>query len=152
MRFYRRVHPNQRELSNVRIGQACPAIAIAFFTLQAQDLPPQDAPKDVLDFFRTAAEALADKDASAFLEHFDVKMTSYETLSSEVQALLERSEVASSIEVVEDHGDDQKHMLQLDWLLRIDMDLPRRQIVKCTIEKQGRKWKITVFDPVDFFK
>jgi hypothetical protein len=125
--------------------------------LQAQELPPQgappqDAPKDVLDFFRTAAEALADKDASAFLDHFDAKMTGYETLSSEVRALLERSEVASSIEVVEDQGEELKHALRLDWLLRIDMDLPRRQIVKCTIEKQGRKWKITSFDPIAFFK
>lgn len=136
----------------MRINQACAGFAFSFIALQAQDLPPQDAPKDVLDFFRTAAEALADKDASAFLDHFDPEMPDYATISSEVQALVERSEVASSIEVIEDHGDSEKRMLRLDWLLRIDMDLPRRQIVKCTIEKQGRKWKITAFDPLDLFK
>ena len=127
-------------------------IALAVCVLQAQELPPPDAPRDVLDFFRTAAEALADKDASAFLEHFDAKMTGYETLSSQVQALVERADVASSIEIVEDHGDSHQHVLRLDWLLRVGMDLPRRQIVKCTIEKQGRKWKITSFDPVELFK
>jgi hypothetical protein len=132
--------------------QTCPTLALVFVALHAQDLPPQDAPKDVLDFFRTAAEALADKDAMAFLDHFDTKMTGYDVLSSQVQALLERSEVSSSIEVVEDQGTDQKRTLQLDWLLRIDMDLPKRQIVKCSIEKQSRKWKITSFDPIDLFK
>lgn len=127
------------------------ALLFTAAVLHAQELPPQDAPKDVLDFFRTAAEALADKDASAFLEHFDSKMAGYETLASEVQSLVERSDIGSSIEIVEDRGDEHKRTLQLDWLLRIDQDLPKRQIVKCTIEKQGRRWKITSFVPIDLF-
>lgn len=126
-------------------------ILVAGFALRAQEPPPQDAPKAVLDFFRTAAEALADKDASAFLEHFDSKMFGYDTLASEIRSLVERSDLESSIEIVADSGDEHKRMIQLDWLLRIDQDLPKRQIVKCTIEKQGRKWKITSFVPVDFF-
>jgi hypothetical protein len=127
------------------------SLILAAHTLLAQDLPPQDAPKDVLDFFRTAAEALADKDADAFLEHFDSKMPGYEALSSDVRSLLAQSEIGSSIEIVEDKGDERRRMLQLDWLLRIDQNLPRRQIVKCTIEKQGRKWKIVSFDPPGLF-
>jgi hypothetical protein len=117
-----------------------------------QDALPQDAPKDVLDFFRTAAEALADKDAAAFLGHFDRKMADYDELEREVRALLDRSETGSSIEIVSDEGNDRKRNLQLDWLLRIDEDSPRRQIVKCTIEKQGRRWRITSLEPVSFFR
>jgi hypothetical protein len=129
---------------------------IAAFALPAQDLPlqnvpPQDAPKDVLDFFRTAAEALADRDASAFLDHFDPKMDGFEGLDSRIRSLLERSEVGSSIEIVSDSGDEHQRMLKLDWLLRIDQNLPKRQIVSCSIEKQGRKWKIVAFAPLDFF-
>jgi len=127
------------------------SLILAGATLWAQDLPPQDAPKEVLDFFRTSAEALADKDADAFLDHFDSKMPGYEALASDVRSLLERSEIGSSIEIVEDQGDQHRRMLQLDWLLRIDQNLPRRQIVKCTIEKQGRKWKIVAFDPLGLF-
>ena len=119
--------------------------------LLAVALRAQEPPKDVLEFFRTAAEALADKDASAFLGHFDRAMSGYDTLESEIRALLDRSEVGSSIEIVSDQGDAAKRSLQLDWLLRVDQDLPRRQIVKCTIEKRGKQWKITALEPVEFF-
>jgi len=43
-------------------------------------------------------------------------------------------------------------MLQLDWLLQIEDEQPRRQILKCTIERQGKNWKITALDPIEFFK
>ena len=46
----------------------------------------------------------------------------------------------------------QKRTLELDWLLKIDNAEPRRQIVKCQVEKQGKKWKITSLDPVEFFR
>jgi hypothetical protein len=126
------------------------ALIFAAVAVRAQNVPPPDAPKDVLDFFRTAAEALADKDASAFLEHFDSRMPGYDVLSSQVRSLLERSELGSSIEIVADSGDEHKRTLQLDWLIRIDQNLPKRQIVTCTIEKQGRRWRITSFAPLDF--
>ena len=130
------------------------AVAIVAVLL-AQAPPPQDipqnAPKDVLDFFRTAAETLADKDADGFLDHFDSKMPGYGQLSSDVRSLLDRSEVSSSIEFASDHGDARKRSLQLDWLLQIDQDPPRHKIVECTIEKRGTKWKIVSFDPIGLF-
>jgi len=130
------------------------AVAIVAVLL-AQAPPPQDipqnAPKDVLDFFRTAAETLADKDADGFLDHFDSKMPGYGQLSSDVRSLLDRSEVSSSIEFASDQGDARKRSLQLDWLLQIDQDPPRHKIVECTIEKRGTKWKIVSFDPIGLF-
>ncbi len=114
--------------------------------------PPADTPKDVVDLFRTAIEALADKDAAAFLEKFDRKMPDYDTLDEEILALLDHSEVGSDVEIVTDEGDTQKRALQLDWLLRIDNDQPKRQIIKCRIEREGKKWKITSIEPVEFFQ
>jgi hypothetical protein len=114
--------------------------------------PAPDIPKDVLDLFRTAAEALADKDPTNFLDKFDRKMAGYDTLHDEVFALLDHSEVSSELEIVSDEGDAQKRVLQLDWVLHIDEDQPRRQIVKCSIERQGKKWKITSIEPVEFFR
>ena len=61
-------------------------------------------------------------------------------------------EIGSTIEVITDEGDEQKRTLELDWLLKIDNAEPRRQIVKCQVERQGKKWKITALDPVEFFK
>ena len=114
--------------------------------------PAEETPKDVLDLFRTAVEALADKDPTAFLDKFDRKMPGYDTLHDEVFALLDHSEVSSEVEIVSDEGDAQKRALQLDWVLSIDEDQPRRQIVKCHIERQGKKWKITSLEPVEFFQ
>jgi hypothetical protein len=114
--------------------------------------PPADTPKDVVDLFRTAVEALADKDSTAFLDKFDRNMPAYNTLHDEILALLDHSEVGSDVEIVTDEGDAQKRAIQLDWLLRIDNDQPKRQIIKCRIERQGKKWKITAIEPVEFFQ
>jgi hypothetical protein len=128
------------------------AAALSAQKLPPQDAPPQDAPKDVLDFIRTATEALANQDAGNFLSHFDPKMPGYAKFSDDVQALLARSEVSSTIEIVSDRGDNQKQTLVLDWLLQIDENAPSRRIVKCALEKQGKKWKFVSFDPVNLFE
>jgi hypothetical protein len=127
-------------------------VIFAAAALSAQELPPQDAPRDVLDFIRTTTEALANQDAQDFLSHFDPKMPGYAKFSDDVQALLARSEVSSTIEIVSDRGDNQKQTLELDWLLQIDENAPSRRIVKCALEKQGKKWKFVSFDPVNLFE
>jgi hypothetical protein len=116
-------------------------------------------PTDVLAFFRTAAENLSDDNASAFLDHFDHSIPAYETIRSEIEGLLAAYDVGSSIEIVSDEGDDQKRMLQLDWLLIAtekgavnSTQQTRRQVVKCRIERQGKQWRITALEPVDFFR
>jgi hypothetical protein len=114
--------------------------------------PAEETPKDVLDLIRTAVEALADKDPTGFLDKFDRRMPGYDTLHDEVFALLDHSEVSSEVEIVSDEGDAQKRALQLDWVLNVDEDQPRRQIIKCRIERQGKKWKIMSFEPVNFFQ
>ena len=122
------------------------AFLLAALTLEAQP------PKDVLDLFRDMAEALSANEPGDFLDHFDRKMPGYAMLRDEVRALLDQSEVGSSIEIVTDEGNDRQRTLQLDWLLQIDRESPRRQIVKCRIERQGRRWKIVSLDPIEFFK
>jgi hypothetical protein len=106
-----------------------------------------------MEVFRAVTEALANQDADAFLDQFDSKMRQYETLRDEIQDLFGAAqEIGSTIDVISDEGDDQKRTLELDWLLKIDNNDARRQIVKCQVEKQGKKWKITALDPVAFFK
>jgi hypothetical protein len=113
----------------------------------------QTRPPEHMEVFRSVAEALANLDADAFLGQFDRKMPGYEKLRGEIQDLLGTAqEIGSTIDVITDAGDDQKRMLELDWVLKIDKDAPRRQIVKCEIEKQGRQWKIIALDPVEFFQ
>jgi hypothetical protein len=122
---------------------------LAVFLLLAGSAGAQP-PKDVLDFVRSAADALADQDANGFLDHFDRNMPGYATLRDEA-AVLARADVESAIEFVTDEGDDKRRDLRLDWLLRINGGLPRHELVECRMEKQGKKWKITQLKPVEFF-
>jgi murein L,D-transpeptidase YcbB/YkuD len=106
-----------------------------------------------MEVFRAVTEALANQDADAFLDQFDPKMPQYEKLRDEIRDLFGAAqEIGSTIDVITDEGSEQKRMLELDWLLKIDNAEPRRQIVKCQVDKRGKKWKITALDPVEFFK
>jgi hypothetical protein len=126
-------------------------LATASF-LAAVMITAQERPAPHMEVFRGIAEALANRDADAFLDHFDPKMAGYDQLRAEVRELLAVSqEIGSTIDVISDEGDEGSRSLQLDWLLAIDSAEPRRQIVKCRAEKQGKKWRITALEPVEFF-
>ena len=113
----------------------------------------QNRPPEQMEVFRLVTEALANQDADTFLDQFDSKMPQYEKLRDEIQELFGMAqEIGSTIDVITDEGDELKRTLDLDWLLKIDNNAPRRQIVKCRVEKQGKRWKITALEPVDFFK
>src|ERR1700720_3646981 len=118
-----------------------------------------EPPAEVLDLFREAAEALANDDANAFLAKFDRNMAGYAEFRDEIVGLLAAHDVGSTIEVVNDEGDEQKRALDLDWLLVISeknsgngQNETRRRVLRCRIERQGKQWKITALEPIDFFK
>ena len=118
-----------------------------------------DSSADVLNLFSAAAEALTNDDSTAFLDKFDRNMPEYAALRRNIEGLLAGYEVGSTIEVVRDEGDDEKRMVELDWLLvtaeknAVNGDQQtRRQIVKCTLARQGKQWRIIAVAPVDFFK
>jgi hypothetical protein len=123
--------------------------AVPIFLILAGCLAGQNRPPEQMEVFRNVSEALANRDADAFLEQFDPKMPQYEKLRSEIQDLFGMAqEIGSTIDVITSDG----NKLELDWLLKIDNDEPRRRIVKCQVEKQGKKWKITALEPVEFFR
>jgi len=118
-----------------------------------------DPAADVLKVFRDAAESLTNDDAAAFLDSFDRNMPEYATLRSNVEGMLAAYEVGSTIEMVSDEGDDHTRNVELDWLLlatRKDAinsaQETRRQVVKCRLERRGKRWKITRLEPVDLFQ
>jgi hypothetical protein len=116
---------------------------------------------DVVSFLQSTGAALAnghdggirgEPDIGPFLDHFDPDMPGFVEFRDEIQDLLTQAKVGTAIEVISDDGDDTKRELQLDWLLEIEDQRPRRKVVKCTIERMKGKWKITALDPIDFFK
>ena len=130
-----------------------PIFLFSLLLFPALAQPPADpTPKDVQTLIRETAEDLSNKDSRGFLDRFDPKMPGYETLHYEVEGLVAHDSVVSTIEIVTDKGDNQQRELKLDWVLSVDTERPRREVVTIRIEKQGRKWKIVALDPVEFFK
>lgn len=115
-------------------------------------IPPEPTPQPVLDLIRATAEALQNKDVQAFLDHVDGKMPGYQMLDYYLEGLAAQDNVISTIEIVSDKGDQKQRTLDLDWTLNIGSEPLRRAVVKVTLEKQGKQWKFTALDPVDFFK
>ena len=86
-------------------------------------------------------------------------MPGYAALQNNVEGLLAAYDVGATIEEIADEGDDQKRTVELDWLLAPQPKgrhqwpaADARQVVKCTVERRGKQWKITALEPVDFFK
>jgi hypothetical protein len=118
-----------------------------------------DPAVDVLKVFRDAAAALTIDDAGAFLDNFDRDMPGYATLQTNIEGMLAAYEVGSTIETVSNEGDDHTRNVELDWVLlatRKDAinsaQETRRQVVKCRLERRGKRWKITRLEPVDLFQ
>ena len=128
-------------------------LPLLLFPLAAQP-PTETTPKDVQTFILETAEDLSNKDSRAFLGHFDPKMPGYEMLHYEIEGLVSRDAVISTIEIVTDKvgNDNLRHEIALDWVLMVDTDNQRRKQINVTIERQGKKWKITALDPIEFFK
>jgi hypothetical protein len=123
------------------------------FLAAAFAVPAQaDPPPAVLALLRAAAEALADKDSAAFLDLVDRGMPGYAQLRADIEALLAAEDVASTIEIVSDEGGDQARDMELDWLLQIGRNPPRRAVLKAHLERKGRSWKITRMEPAGFFR
>jgi hypothetical protein len=86
-------------------------------------------------------------------------MHGYAALLDNVKGLLAAYNVGATIEEITDEGDDRKRTVELDWLLILTQkgainspQQTRRQVVKCTVERRGKQWKITALEPLDLFR
>ncbi|MBM3745195.1 MAG: hypothetical protein FJW34_05315 [Acidobacteria bacterium] len=117
-----------------------------------------DEAAEVRDLLARMAGALGDASAAEFLRCFDRQMSGYARLERQVYALLNQFAVASSVEVLEQRGDQRQRNLEADWLLEMRSlaatgPLERRRgILKLTLERRGRDWRIRALDPPDFFE
>jgi hypothetical protein len=116
-----------------------------------------DPAREVLDLVTDAAASLSAGNVSLFLKVFDPAMPGYAKLRENVTGLIAQGEVQSLIDPLEDEGDDRRRVTQFQWTLLIERGQPaagsarREQVVKCSVEKQGGKWRIVGLEPIDFF-
>lgn len=91
-----------------------------------------------------------------FLAAFDPRMPGFDQLRANVAALLQQGNVESFVELAGSRGDDRRRTLELDWTLSVagrDTSIEifrRRRRVTCQVERQGAKWRIVAFDPLEF--
>ncbi len=116
-----------------------------------------DSEKDVADVVSDLATALAGDNVAGFLKHIDPATPGYVKLRNQIEGLVSRAEVSSSISILENQGDNARRTLSLDWYIEIrsrglgDQTEPRRKTVRCVVAKSGKGWKVVELDPAGLF-
>jgi hypothetical protein len=116
-----------------------------------------DSHQDMLDLLATLAAALSEGNGYAFLDHVDHAIPDYYKFEQNILALAEQNEVTAMIDMLKQEGDDHTQTLELDWFLEIRSREElgpierRREIVKCRVERQKKKWKIVALQPLTLF-
>jgi hypothetical protein len=126
------------------------------FAVLASPLVADDS-SDVWELLSEVAAALAQGNIMEFLQAFDRNMPEYQTLNTNVTALVNRYEVGSTIEPLNDEGQNGSRNVELDWFLELveqqdETNVTRRRDrVRCHVVKIGKNWKIVSLEPVSFF-
>jgi len=126
-----------------------------------------DAHDDVMEVITSMAGSLTEVtdtrsgvlrgNVEKFMDAFSKDLPDYETLKSNVTALVNEGEISSSIDPIAEDGDDQARTIDLDWAMEVrslEQDGPivqRREVVHCELRREKKHWKIVALKPIDFF-
>jgi hypothetical protein len=116
-----------------------------------------DDSQDIWSLLTEEATALSDGNLEDFMAGFDHSMPGYQSLRTNVSALLDQTEVQSAIDLLSEEGSGPTRTVSLDWFLQLveqqdEVGLTRRrEVVRCKLEKRGKKWRIIWIDPISFF-
>ena len=133
------------------ISRLISVLAIASVIAQA------DAASEALDLFASMAAALSEDNVPGFIKSISARMDGRSQLEIAVKAMLAQAESSSQIDIVENEGDDRKRTVALDWSMQLkrrglELRIDRReQIVRCTLVREGTKWRVTTLEPASFF-
>ncbi len=101
---------------------------------------------------RRLTRALAEQDNTATQGIFADTMPQTRRVMGEIQSLIAVEATNSTIEVVRQEGDAGHWTAQLDWLMQVGTEPPKRGIVTVNFERIDGEWRITGFDPIDWFR
>jgi hypothetical protein len=134
----------------------CPTILIGI--VLCGSLLFADSHDEIVDVVSNMANALSTVNAPKFMDAIDKSMPEYDKLKSDVAALMNQTEVTSSIEMLQEDGDEAKRTVDLDWYLEVRSLSPdgpierRREIIHCELLRKDKKhWKIVLLKPMEFF-
>jgi hypothetical protein len=116
-----------------------------------------DAEQDITDLVTTLTSALSENNPQLFLKTLDHDMPAFAQIQHDVNALLAESVISCSVEVIGTTGSGTSLQSDLDWYMVVrsqqDQNLIERRRTKVTIkvEKRGKKWIVTSFNPISVF-
>jgi len=116
-----------------------------------------DARQEVFDLLTSMADGLSQGDPEQFVQALDPALPGYQALAANVRARVAQAEVLCAFETLAQRGDATHQEVQLDWFLEITLKsdpmslVRRREIVKCRLEKQKKKWRVTAIEPAALF-
>ena len=129
-----------------------------FFAIVSSPLLLADTEREILDLLESMASGLSQEDPEAFVRALDPAMPGYQTVSANVRALVAQMNVLAAIEILTQRGDAQHQDVQLDWFLELTLKgdpmslTRRREMVKCRMEKQKKKWRVVSMEPLGLFE
>lgn len=139
-----------------------PAAALAVVTLAASAaLTRAQAPGPAADIkllVLDASRSLQSANGALFMGLFDrVSFDGYAALREDISALTAHRRIASSVAVGLIEGGPERWTASVDWLLELTPKLDpgpverRRQTVRVSARKRGKRWRIVDFEPTGFF-
>lgn len=105
------------------------------------------------DLLEHVAGALSEGDGAKFMEYLDKSTPGYEDISTNVDALTAQQDIAASLDVLSESGDDRKVEALVDWFMQfttkdaLEHITRRRMRVRLVMAKIKSKWKIIEIDP-----
>jgi hypothetical protein len=129
----------------------------ALLWLPAAGLLRAGVDDEIRDVLAVIASALADSNLLNVFEQFDPETPQLAQLRAHLEALTAQAAVASSIVVLQGERQGDRYTATLDWSMEIRPYAVgarlerRRERMPCAFRNQGRKWRITLLEPVAFF-
>ncbi len=117
-----------------------------------------DSGDQVWDVIADMAAALSSGNAAGFMARLDRAMPGYERLRANVAAITRYTDIQSTIDPLENEGDDHARTVVADWLLVLKPQdaigelARRRERVTCKLEKRGRRWLVVGLEPQSLFE
>jgi hypothetical protein len=116
-----------------------------------------DPAQETWDVVTAMAAALGRGSDGEFMGFCDPSLPGYETLRTNVRALVAEADLQSGIDPAGNTGDDRARDVEADWSLQLvdrtglGRVIRRHQVVKLRFEIRGRKWKAVALEPAAFF-
>ncbi len=91
------------------------------------------------------------------MQAFDPALPGYAQLKDNVLALEQAADIESSVDLVQNDGNDEARTIVVDWLMSLVghdtsvTDVQRSETLTCRLEKRGKSWRITSLEPRSFF-